>query len=83
MADITKLEYRVRSSPKFYVTRYHENLAGEVSSETRGVYDNAEVAHEVAYALCSAEHARLGFAPGDERIVYPDMPPASGPYIKN
>lgn len=65
-----KIEYRVRMVPRYFVTRYHEteNCGG---SETRGEYDNAAVAHEVAYALCKAEHDRLGWAPDDERIQYP------------
>jgi hypothetical protein len=79
MADLGKLEYQVRMAPRYYVTRYHETAGGNTgSSETKGVYDNAEVAHEVAYALCKAEHDRLGLAPGDERIIYPPMVPATG-----
>ena len=74
---MTKIEYRVRTAPRFYVTRYYEGDSGS-GVETKGVYDNAEVAHEVAYALCRAEHEKLGYAPDDMRIKYPDMPPASG-----
>lgn len=72
-----KVEYQVRQAPRFYVTRYHETDDGGAGCETKGVYDNAEVAHEVAYALCKAEHEKLGFAPGDERIIYPAMIPAT------
>lgn len=65
-----KIEYRVRKVERYFVTRYHET--GKTGgSETRGEYDNPEVAHEVAYALCKAEHDRLGWEPGDERIQYP------------
>lgn len=82
MADLGKLEYQVRMAPRYYVTRYHESADGaKGSSETKGVYDNLEVAHEVAYALCKAEHARLGLAPGDERIVYPAAYPGSLPSV--
>lgn len=77
MADIGKIEYQVRQAPRFYVTRYHEGTDGSAGCEAKGVYDNAEVAHEVAYALCKAEHDRLGFAPGDERVKYPTMVPAT------
>lgn len=67
-----KIEYRVRMVPRYIVTRYHESESGVTGgSETRGQYDNDEVAYEVAYALCSAEHARLGWPLGDERIQYP------------
>lgn len=80
MADIGKIEYQVRQSPRYFVHRYHESEDGRMAGcETKGAYDNPEVAHEVAYALCKAEHDRLGFAPGDERIIYPTMVPSSGP----
>ena len=79
MANIGKIEYQVRTTTRYHVTRYHEGADGRTgSSETKGVYDNQEVAHEVAYALCKAECDRLGLAPGDERVKFPDMVPASG-----
>lgn len=78
MADIGKIEYQVRQAPRYYVTRYHEYSDGRAGSETKGVYDNPEVAHEVAYALCKAEQDRLGLPPGDERIAYPAMVSATG-----
>lgn len=62
-----KIEYRVRMVPRYIVTRYAE----ADGSETRGQYDNSDVAYEVAYALCKAEHDRLGLLPGDERLQYP------------
>lgn len=82
MANIGKIEYQVRQSPRYFVTRYHESEDGSMAGcETKGAYDNPEVAHEVAYALCKAEHDRLGFAPGDERIIYPTMVPSTGAKI--
>lgn len=76
MGMTAKLEYRVRSAPRYFVTRFHETVDGAAGVETKGVYDSQEVACEVAYALCKAEHDKLGFAAGDERIVYPEMYPS-------
>lgn len=70
MSDLIKVEYRVREITRYVVTRYHEGShTGGV--ETKGEYDNATVAHEVAYALCKAEHEQLGWPLDDERIQYP------------
>lgn len=71
-----KIEYRVRMVPRYTVTRYACNIHGEVDAETNGSslhgeFDNSEMAYAVAYALCKAEHDRLGWPPGDERIQYP------------
>ncbi len=65
-----KVEYRVRPVTRFIVTRYHqgENSGGV---ETKGEFDSANVAHQVAYALAKEEHQRLGYPIGDERIQYP------------
>jgi hypothetical protein len=68
---MTKVEYRVRPVTRYIITRYAVEGAGG-SIETRGEYDNAHVAYEVGYALAKAEHERLGYPPGDERIVYPE-----------
>lgn len=65
-----KIEYRVRMVPRYIVTRYEETeRTGGVS--TKGEYDNPEVAYEVGYALCKAEHQSLGWPPADDRIQYP------------
>lgn len=69
--DIEKIEYRVRPVTRFIVTRYEQGSEHGSISE-RGEYGNAEVAYEVGYALCKAEHERLNFPPGDERIQYPE-----------
>lgn len=68
MAEL--VEYRVRMVPRYFVTVYRED-GPAASSETRGEYDNPDVAHEVAYALCKAEHDRLGWPVDDSRIQYP------------
>lgn len=67
-----KIEYRVRPVTRYIVTRYEEK-GGAASNSVRmaGEYDNAEIAYEVGYALCRAEHELLGWSPGDERIMYP------------
>jgi hypothetical protein len=75
MADLGKIEYRVRTTTRYLITRYHEGADGRsASSECKGEYDNGAVAYEVAYALCKAEHERLGLPVGDERILYPTHP---------
>lgn len=71
-----RVEYRVKEIKRYIVTRYEEmdsphKMAGV---STRGEYDNPDVAWEVGYALCKAEHERLGYPPGDERIQYPRHP---------
>jgi hypothetical protein len=67
-----KIEYKVRPITRYVVTRYEQSDCGRVgNSTTKGEYDNANVAHEVAYALCSAEHEALGWDIADERIQYP------------
>lgn len=67
------IEYRVRPVTRYIVTRFE---AGENcgSSSQHGEFDNPEVAYQVGYALCKAEHDRLGYLPGDERIRYPEDP---------
>jgi hypothetical protein len=43
-------------------------------SSGHGEFDNGQTAYDVAYALCRAEHERLGLPIADERIRYPDSP---------
>lgn len=66
------IEYKVRPVTRYVVTRF-ESDGG--SSTQRGEFDSAQVAHEVAYALCKTEHEQLVWPVGDERIKYPDSPP--------
>lgn len=80
--DIGKIEYRVRPVTRYIITRYAERDNGEPLTKGsvggKGEYENADVAYEVAYALCKAEHERLGLPPGDERIQYPRHPDETG-----
>lgn len=70
------VEYKVRPIIRYVVTRHYQSsgvgLGVTGGSETKGEYDNADVAYEVAYALCKSEHASLGYPLDDERIKYPD-----------
>lgn len=71
-----KIEYRVRPVTRYIVTRFHE---GEYCRgvSTIGEYDNADVAYQVGYACCKAEHDRLGWPADDMRIQYPRKPISS------
>lgn len=73
---MSKIEYRVRPVTRYIVTRYEEKDDNRqtASVSTLGEYENENVAYEVGYALCRAEHERLGYPPGDERINYPQRP---------
>jgi hypothetical protein len=69
---MTKLiEYRVRPIDRFVITRFEDEGDGNRRSAFLGEYDSAELAHEVAYALCREEHRTLGWKLDDERIQYP------------
>lgn len=77
------IEYRVRPVTRYVVTRFHSLLVaggkGEsVGSETRGEYGDPNTAYEVGYALCKAEHDRLGWPIDDPRITYPFLPAPDG-----
>lgn len=74
--DIGKIEYRVRPVTRFIVTRYEQSAANSDGSSScgssqLGEYDSAAVAYQVGYALCKAEHQRLGWPIDDGRISYP------------
>jgi len=72
--DIGFVEYRVRSVTRYVVTRFESHgkgKPGRCPREVSGEQPNAETAYAVAYALCRAEHERLGWPLGDERIQYP------------
>lgn len=66
-----KIEYQVRERTVYYVTRYEEDDTGGAASRGLGEYPTHDGAHDVAYALCRAEHERLGWPLDDERIQYP------------
>lgn len=71
-----KIEYRVRPVTRYIITRFESRNEtggkGSCGSSVLGEHNNEETAREVAYALCKAEHDRLGWPPGDERIQYPE-----------
>lgn len=71
-----KIEYRVRTVTRYIVTRY-EQSENTGAVQTKGEYDSPSVAYDVAYALARAEHERLGYPPGDMRIIYPEHPQGS------
>lgn len=71
MNEPTKVEYRVKCVQRYLITRYQQDENSTGFSETKGEYDNSEVAHEVAYALCSAERDVRGWAIDDERLKFP------------
>lgn len=68
------IEYRVREVTRYYITRFEDDGKGSAGVSTLGEYSNPDTAYEVGYALCKAEHERLGFPLGDERIQYPRHP---------
>ncbi len=71
------IEYQVRPVTRYVVTRYSNMpVDGGViaGSSSHGEFANAEVAYQVGYALAKAEHERLGWSVGDERIRYPRHP---------
>ena len=81
MSNLSKVEYRVRKIERYIVTRFHEDEGGQTGgSAVKGEYDNEDIATEVAYALCRAEHHALGWPPGDERIQYPQGAGGGLPY---
>lgn len=71
-----KIEYRVRPVTRFVVTRY-ESLNGHGASEVKGLFDSDQLAFDSAYAQAFEERERLGYPPGDERVVFPERPQAA------
>lgn len=68
MSDL--IEYRVRPVTRYIVTRYAVDAERREATQ-HGEFDNFETAYEVGYALCKAEHGRLGWPLDDNRIQYP------------
>ncbi len=65
-----KIEYRVIEVSRYVVTRYcSDGNAG--SCETKGEFDNWDMAYSVAYALCSHEHQELGYPHDSPHVTYP------------
>lgn len=76
---MAKVEYRVREAKRFIVTRYEESDGGRTGScVQKGTYDSAELAHEVAYALCRHEHQLSGEPVGSMAFIYPDPSRTAG-----
>lgn len=77
-----RIEYRVRPVTRYMVTRWQADENGASAPRQMGTeYDNAQVAYDVAYALCKTEHERLGWPVGDDRIQYPEpIDPRAGVY---
>jgi hypothetical protein len=73
--ELELIEYRVRPVTRFVITRFEKSVTVNercsACSDTRGEYDNADTAYDVAYALAKADHERMGWPIGDERIQYP------------
>lgn len=65
-----KIEYQVRPVTRYIVTSYHQD-GNAADGRGHGEFDNEETAYEVGYALCKADHERMGWPLDDERIQYP------------
>lgn len=71
-----KVEYRIKPVTRYIITRF-ESEGSATTNNVRQIgkeYDTADVAYEVGYALARADHERLGYQIGDERIRYPEHP---------
>ena len=71
-----EIEYRVIPVTRFMVCRY-EDTGQAGGSSTKGEFQNERGAYDVAYALCRAEHSKLGYPIDDPRIRYPEPPMSS------
>lgn len=70
----TKIEYRVRPVTRYIVTKFEQQLDNSACTVC-GEFDTQKQAYDVGYALAKADHNRLGYPLGDERIKYPDPTP--------
>jgi hypothetical protein len=77
-----KIEYRVRPVTRYYVTRWYQGAAAS-GCDGLGEFDSEQTAYEVGYALAKAEHDRLGWPPGDERMRYPSHPNLSAADLRS
>lgn len=64
------IEYKVRTVTRYVVTRF-ERRGDSGGCAGCGEFDNFDTAYAVGYALCKAEHDRLGWPLDDKRIRYP------------
>lgn len=73
-----KIEYRVRPVTRYLITRFHQeeydNGRCSGGCEERGEFDNPDIAYNVAYALALKDRDDLGWAPGDDRMQFPEHP---------
>ncbi len=78
--EVTQIEYRVREVRRFIVTKFETRVtekdhpAGPMTmsgSTNIGEHASADMAYEIAYALCKADHDTLGWDIADPRIKYP------------
>lgn len=77
------VEYRVRPVTRFIVTRCHSEDDGPRQGGgvgQCGEFQNEQMAYDVGYALCRAEHEQLGYPADDARIKYP-VPPVVEPVL--
>ena len=70
-----KVEYRIKEAKRYIVTRFEdehfENGCIGSSIEHRGSYENADLAYEVATALCRTEHEKSGEPIDSPNFIYP------------
>jgi hypothetical protein len=65
-------QFKVRAITRYLVTSFHQTPDGKSDGRGHGEFENADTAYQVAYALCRQKHEELGYAPGDERVLYPE-----------
>lgn len=78
-----RVEYRVKEVTRYVVTKFEADVEPEgygsagtqKVKQVSGEYPNWDMAYAVAYALCKADHQRLGYEPGDMRVQYPVSAP--------
>lgn len=74
MSSKVSIEYRVKPVTRYIVTRFENSGELKGSVYERGEFENADTAYAVGYALCKADHDRLGYEVGSELIKYPTHP---------
>lgn len=83
------IEYRIKAVTRYVLTRHTDGEHGRPTNdtedhresvpETRQIgpeYTSAETVYEVGYALARQDAERLGYGPGDDRVIYPEQPTA-------
>ena len=67
------IEYKIKPVTRYIVSRYHQD-GRAAGADVRGEFDNEEMAYQVGYALCKAEHDAAGTHLGDTDFIYPSRP---------